>query len=476
MSLVAGVDSSTQSCKVVIRDAESGALVREGRAAHPDGTEVNPDAWWSALNEAIAQAGGLDDVSAISIGGQQHGMVVLDSDGVVIRDALLWNDTRSAEQAKEIVVKFGPQGIADLTGSLPVASFTSTKLLWLKQNEPANAAKVAAVCLPHDWLTWRLAGYGPIAESKLGPNLSALTTDASDASGTGYFNPQTGKYVNEVLDFVLGHVPQLPRIVKSNEAAHNNTDDRAINLAIGAGAGDNAAAAFGVLAKAGDLIVSLGTSGTVFAVSATATNDSSGTIAGFASASGDFLPLVCTLNAARVLDSMSSLLGVSHDELGKLAMQSRSGADGVVLIPYFEGERTPNLPEAKASIHGLTLKNNTPANIARAAIEGMLCGLAAGLEALQKAGVKTERVILVGGAAANHAVQQIAAEVFGVSVTVPAPGEYVANGAARQAASILLGNAPTWKIDTLATIESSGQGPALAQYQKYSENVIAAVH
>lgn len=463
MPLVAGIDSSTQSCKIVIRDLETGALVREGRASHPNGTEVNPQAWWNALNEAIQQAGGIDDVSAISIGGQQHGMVVLDTDGKVIRDALLWNDTRSAGQANEIVAKFGAQGIADLTGSLPVASFTATKLLWLKQNEPENAAKVAAVCLPHDWLTWRLAGYGPLGESALGPDLSALTTDASDASGTGYFNPKTGEYVNEVLEFVLGHFPVLPKIIEPNKAAHTQG-----SMAIGAGAGDNAAAAFGVLAKAGDVVVSLGTSGTVFAVSKTATNDSTGTIAGFASASSDFLPLVCTLNAARVLDSMCSMLGVDHNELGALALQAEPGADGVVLVPYFEGERTPNLPDAKAGLHGLTLKNNTRTNIARAAIEGMLCGLAAGLEALAAAGVKTERVILVGGAAANPAVQQIAAEVFGAPITVPAPGEYVANGAARQAASILLGSAPDWKIETLAQIPTTGQGPALAQYKKYA--------
>ena len=468
MPLVAGVDSSTQSCKLVIRDLETGALVREGRASHPDGTEVNPQAWWQALNEAIKQAGGIEDVSAISIGGQQHGMVVLDANGKVIRDALLWNDTRSATQANEIITEFGAEGIADLTGSVPVASFTATKLLWLKQNEPQNAAKVAAVCLPHDWLSWRLAGYGPASESELGPNLEALTTDASDASGTGYFNPKTGEYVKEVLEFVLGHLPIVPKIVQPTQVAHTLISSSGNELTIGAGAGDNAAAAFGVLAKAGDVVVSLGTSGTVFAVSASATNDSSGTIAGFASASNDFLPLVCTLNAARVLDSMSAMLGVDHHELGQLALQSKPGAEGVVLVPYFEGERTPNLPEAKASIHGLTLKNNTRSNIARAAIEGMLCGLAAGLEALKQADVKTERVILVGGAAANPAVQEISAEVFGVPITIPAPGEYVANGAARQAASILLGSAPDWKIETLGQIPASGQGPALAQYKKYS--------
>jgi xylulokinase len=466
--LVAGIDSSTQSCKVVIRDAETGALVREGRAAHPNGTEVDPAAWWVALQEAILQAGGLADVAAVSIGGQQHGMVVLNESGQVIRPALLWNDTRSAAQANEIIEKFSAQGIAQLTGSLPVASFTATKLLWLKQNEPDHAKEVAAVCLPHDWLTWRLAGFGPANESDLGPNLAALTTDASDASGTGYFNPSTGQYVSEVLEFVLGHVPVVPKIVAANEVAHST----AAGLKIGAGAGDNAAAAFGVLAAAGDVVVSLGTSGTVFAVSATATHDHTGTIAGFASASGEFLPLVCTLNAARVLDSFSKLLGVDHSELGQLALQAKPGAEGVVLIPYFEGERTPNLPHAKAQINGLTLANSTRENFARAAIEGMLCGLAAGLAALQDAGVKTNRVILVGGAAANTAVQQIAAEVFGTEIVVPAPGEYVANGAARQAATIALGKTPTWSIETLATIAAQGQGPALAQYQQVAAGLL----
>lgn len=461
MPLVAGIDSSTQSCKVVIRDAETGELIREGRASHPNGTEVDPNAWWVALQEAISLAGGFADVASVSIGGQQHGMVVLNSSGEVIRPALLWNDTRSAGQANEIIAKFGAKGLAELTGSLPVASFTATKLLWLKQNEPDNARVVAAVCLPHDWLTWRLAGYGPQSESELGPDLGALTTDASDASGTGYFNPSTGQYLPEVLEFVLGHMPALPRIIAANEVAHST----ATGLKIGAGAGDNAAAAYGVMAVPGDVVVSLGTSGTVFAVSATATNDQTGTIAGFASASGEFLPLVCTLNAARVLDSFSNLLGVDHTQLGELAMSSKPGAEGVVLIPYFEGERTPNLPDARAQINGLTLANSTRENFARAAIEGMLCGLAAGLAALQDAGVKTNRVIMVGGAAANAAVQQIAAEVFGTEIVVPAPGEYVANGAARQAATLALGQTPIWSVETLATISAQGQGPALAQYQ-----------
>jgi len=185
MALVAGVDSSTQSCKVVVRDAATGALVRSGRASHPDGTEVAPAAWWDALQTAIADAGGLDDVDAISVGGQQHGMVTLDETGEVVRDALLWNDTRSAQAALDLIDELGgPQQWADATGSVLVASLTVTKLRWLRDAEPANAARVAAVALPHDWLTWRLAGHGPGSGAA---GLAELVTDRSDASGTGYW-------------------------------------------------------------------------------------------------------------------------------------------------------------------------------------------------------------------------------------------------------------------------------------------------
>jgi xylulokinase len=462
MALVAGVDSSTQSCKVVIRDAETGALVREGRASHPDGTEVNPSHWWTALNEALTQAGGLDDVEAISIGGQQHGMVVLDNQGRVIRDALLWNDTRSAAAASELIEHFGSEYLAEITGSLPVASFTSTKLLWLKNTEPQNAAQVAAVALPHDWLTWRLAGYGPVDESEKGPVLEALATDRSDASGTGYFNSSNNTYCNDILEYALGHIPVLPRIVLPGEEV--GTTSSGVKLACGAG--DNAAAAFGLGAAEGDVVVSLGTSGTVFAVSSSATHDTSGTIAGFASASNSSLPLVCTLNAARVMDSFARLLEVSHDELGQLALTAPSGSEGVVLVPYFEGERTPNLPHATAELVGLTLANNTRANIARAAIEGMLCGLNAGLEALAEAGVACSRIFLVGGAAANPAVQVVAGEIFGVPVVIAEPGEYVANGAARQAAQLILGTAPAWNIATIGTVSSPQATKVIENYRK----------
>ena len=211
-TLVAGVDSSTQSCKVVIVDAATGAVVRSGRASHPAGTEVDPQAWWDALQEAIAGAGGLDDVAAISVGGQQHGMVVLDAGGRVIRPALLWNDTRSAQAARDLAAEV--PDIVERTGSVPVASFTSTKLRWLRDAEPENAARVAAVALPHDWLTWRLRGFGPE-----NPRLDTLTTDRSDASGTGYWNPTIGDYDYELLTIALGHEAIVPRVIGPSDTA-----------------------------------------------------------------------------------------------------------------------------------------------------------------------------------------------------------------------------------------------------------------
>ncbi|WP_433535408.1 xylulokinase [Micromonospora sp. CA-249363] len=443
MPLVAGVDSSTQSCKVVIRDAETGALLRQGRAPHPDGTEVDPEAWWQALRSAVDEAGGLADVAAVSVAGQQHGMVCLDEDGQVVRPALLWNDTRSADAAADLVEEAGGGEAgrrfwADATGSVPVASFTITKLRWLARHEPEQAARVAAVCLPHDWLTWRLAG---------APGLTALRTDRGDASGTGYWSPATGTYRPDLLERAFGRQLVVPEVLGPAESAGRLTGEWGDAL-LGAGTGDNAAAAFGVGAGPGDVVVSIGTSGTVFSVADVPAADDSGAVAGFADASGRFLPLVCTLNAARVLDAAATMLGVSLDELADLALSAPAGADGLVMVPYLEGERTPNRPLATGAVHGLTLRTSTPAHLARAAVEGMLCALADGLDALTAQGATVRRVILVGGGARSAAVRRIAPQVFGCPVVVPPAGEYVADGAARQAAWVALGGPtpPQWDV------------------------------
>lgn len=468
--LVAGVDTSTQSCKVVVRDAETGALRRFGSAKHPDGTEVHPDAWWEALGAAVAAAGGLDDVAALAVGGQQHGMVALDADGNVVRPALLWNDTRSAGAARDLVRELGDgddergaQAWADAIGSVPVASLTVTKLRWLRDAEPENAARVAAVALPHDWLTWRIAGYGPKGDptAPLGPDLDALVTDASDASGTGYWDarraasaapgdgqgedPDDGRggYRLDLLELALGRTDVvLPRVVAPSAVAgvaHPTVAGAAVEggALLGPGAGDNAGAALGLGMVAGDVAVSIGTSGVVSAVADDRTADGSGLVNGFSDATGRYLLLAVTLNASRVLDAARSVLGVDHEELSRLALAAPPGADGLVLVPYLEGERMPNRPDASGTLHGLRLGTSTPEHMARAFVEGMLCGLADGLDALRALGVRVERVQLIGGGAQSEAVRRIAPQVLGLPVTVPQPGEYVADGAARQAAWVL---------------------------------------
>jgi len=446
-ALVAGVDSSTQSVKVVIRNAITGALVRSGRANHPAGTEVDPNLWWLALQNAIEAAGGLADVAGISIGGQQHGMVVLDKDGNVIRPALLWNDTRSAQAASDLNDEYEKlhdgEPISSAVGSRLVAAFTASKVRWLADNEPENAKKVAAIALPHDWLSWKLSG------SK---DLSDLFTDRSDASGTGYFDPVTSEYRRDILALALRDEREiiLPKVLSPFEIAAKTPK----GTAIGVGCGDNAGAALGVGATSGDVVVSLGTSGTAFSVSKTPTHDSRGYVAGFDDATGNFLPLVCTLNAARILDAGAKILGLSLNEFGEKALAAKPGAGGLILLPYFEGERTPDRPEATGVLTGLTLSNSTPENLARAMMEGMLCGLVDAVSQLEVQGVEVGRILIIGGAAKNPAVAPIASSLFGKPVYLPQDGEYVADGAAKQAAWALQGIEPQWTNSSMEVVES----------------------
>jgi len=438
MTLVAGVDTSTQSTKVLVCDADTGAVLREGRAGHPDATEVAPAHWWRAFQEATAD-GLLDGVAAIGVGGQQHGMVLLDEAGDVVRDALLWNDTRSAGAAADLIGELpgGAEGWVAAVGLVPVASFTVTKLRWVAKHEPDNAARAASVMLPHDWITHLLR-----ADRTTGP-----TTDRGDASGTGYWSPATGEYRPDLLRLAFGRDLALPRIAGPAEVV----GETAAGALLAPGTGDNMAAALGLGLRPGDVVVSLGTSGTVFGVSEKPVADISGTVAGFADASGHHLPLVATLNAARVLTAAASLLGVDLSTLDELARSAAPGAGGLTLLPYLDGERTPNLPDARGLLNGLTRGNASPANLARAAYEGMLCGLADGLDAVRGLGVPVQRVLLIGGAAASEAVREIAPALFGAPVSVPAPGEYVALGAARQAAWALAGGAeaPAWPVSAV---------------------------
>jgi xylulokinase len=439
--LVAGVDSSTQSTKVVLCDAGDGTVVGRGSAAHPPGTEADPADWWAAL----LQAGGglLDRVAAVGVAGQQHGMVVLDSRGEVVRPALLWNDLRSAPAAAELVDELGgPRWWASETGSVPTASFTVTKLRWLAAHEPASASRAAAVLLPHDWLTWRLLGGMP---GRAPGHPVAPVTDRGDASGTGYFSPAKGTWRPDLVRLAIGRTLQLPRVASPGEVVGQT----AWGAAVSAGTGDNMGAALGLGLRPGDVVVSIGTSGTAFAVSEVPADDPSGAVAGFADATGRFLPLVCTINAGLVLSATASLLGTDLGGLSKLALSAEPGSGGITLLPYLDGERTPDRPGATGVLRGLTTRNATRENLARAAVEALLASLADAADRIAAAcgtGPASGRVLLIGGGARSAAVRQLAPGIFFSPVDVPEPEEYVALGAARQAAWALAGTPepPPW--------------------------------
>jgi xylulokinase len=409
----------------VLCDAADGTVVGTGSAPHPAGTEVDPAAWWDALQRA--GHGLLDRAAAVAVAGQQHGSVVLDADGTVVRPALLWNDLRSAGAAADLVAeRGGPSWWADTTGSVPTASFTVAKLRWIATHELANAARIARVLLPHDWLTWRLGAAEPV-------------TDRGDASGTGYFATAKGQWLPEIAVAALGHEPGLPRVAEP-AAAVGETSAGAL---LAPGTGDNMAAALGLGLEPGEVAVSVGTSGTAFAVAEVPAADPSGSVAGFADATGRFLPLVCTVNAGLVIAAAAAMTGTDLAGLDARALAAAPGASGVTLLPYFDGERTPNLPLATGVMTGLTTANGTAENLARAAIEGVLCSLA---EAVGLLGGEQRRVLLIGGGARSAAVSALAPGIFGVDVDVPEPREYVALGAARQAAWALAGTLepPAW--------------------------------
>jgi xylulokinase len=448
MTLVAGVDSSTQSVKVVVIEVESGRTVRSARAPHPDGTAVSATAWLNAYQKATADPELLDGVEALAVGGQQHGMVPLDETGELVRDALLWNDNRSAPDALDLIAELGgPRQWADAVGSVPVASMTVSKIRWLARSEPENADRTASVVLPHDWLTWQIGGcsFAPV-------------TDRGDASGTCYFDASANEYRQDLVKRALGHALELPRVAAPAELIGHTP----AGIALAPGTGDNMAAGLGLGLSRGEAVVSVGTSGTAFTKSSAQTHEPTGTVAGFADATGEFLPLVCTLNGARNLVATAQLLGVDLAEFSRLALSAPAGSHGLTFMPYLEGERTPPLPDARGQLVGMTLKNLTPANLARAAIEGVLWSLAYGVQVLAEQTGPVSRITLTGGAAESDAVRQIATAVFGLPVVVTDTFESVAVGAAKQAAWALTDELPTWPVPVFSTHEPSSEDLAAA--------------
>jgi xylulokinase len=454
--VVVGVDSSTQSCKVVVVDVASGEIVSSAAAPHPEGTAVDPYAWLDALKAAWDAAGiaKRGDVIGVGIAGQQHGMVALDGDGRPVHDALLWNDLRSAPQAERMIAELGVAGWVEAVSVVPLPAITLTKLAWLHEERPEAAAQVRRVAMPHDWLVLQLTG--------------AFSTDRSEASGTGYFNAATGSYRTDLVVRYFGRVPELPLVLPPVGVAGSLLPEWGSCVPVSAGMGDNAAAALGLGLEPGDVAISVGTSGAVFSRSAQPVVDPSGLVAGFASASGDHLALVCTLNAARVLAATAQLLGTDLDTFDALALAGGPDAEGLTMLPYFDGERTPNLPGATGQLAGLTRSSFTPANLARASVLAIANSLTDCVELLQRICAPVARVFLIGGGAKSTALQKSLADTLGVPVLVPEQREYVALGAAKQAAWAATGLPPQWDQRIEASLSPSDAEGAARYRARYT--------
>ena len=461
MALVVGVDSSTSATKVEIRDSTDGTVVGAGRSAHPATTpprsEQDPQDWWRALELATHQALDLgaqalasgptgagrasrvpSDVAALSVAGQQHGLVALDRSLDVVRPAKLWNDTESAPDARELVRRLGgPAAWMAACGSVPVSAFTISKLAWLRRKEPAAFDRTRFVALPHDWLTLRMTG--------------RLVTDRGDASGTGYWSPRDDDWRPDLLDLIepgRDWLASLPLVLNPTDTVDRIRPPVADALRVspktivGPGTGDNMAAALGLGLQPGDVAVSVGTSGTVFAVVEEPLVDADPAIAGFADATGRYLPLVCTLNASKVTDTFARLLDVDQIGFADLVAAAPPGAGGMVLLPYLDGERTPDLPMATGALLGIRTTATRPL-VARACVEGVVCGLVDALDALIACGVDPSgRLVLTGGAARSGSYGRVLADLTGRSIEVASEEELVARGAAIQAAAVLTGTNP----------------------------------
>lgn len=418
MAFVAGLDSSSDHTRIVVCDADSGRIVRQGRAPHPEG-EATPEAWLLSLGEA-ADGGLLEDVTGIGVCGGLQTAVALDAEGHPVRPALTGGDDQSQAAALALTDALGGRRAwAEAVGCVPQATAPVALLRRLARAEPEAARRTAGVLQRHDWLVWQLLG-----------RPQRRTTDRGGASGTGYWSPVSEAWRPELAELALGHPVQLPDVLGPADPAGRTPE----GLLISAGTGDTMAAALGLGMGPGDAVISLGASGSICAVHEEALGDPAGTVASYADATGRHLPVVRTLNATRVLRGAAELLGCDLAGLSELALRSTPGAHGLVLLPYLAGERTPELPHTAGTLAGLRRESMKPEHLARAAFEGMLCGLADAAGVLRRRGVRIERAFLLGAAAELPAVTAIAPSVLDARIVIPEPADYTALGAARQAA------------------------------------------
>jgi xylulokinase len=437
--LYLGIDSGTQGCKVVAFDPDKGVVCAEGSAPHEllenprGGREQDPAQWVTALDAAMDQVLARIDPSrvvAMGVSGQQHGCVPLDAAGQVIRPAKLWCDTETVDQCERLTRALGgEEAVLAAIGNSVAAGFTASKVLWLREQEPANYQRLATVLLPHDYLNLYLTG--------------VVCTEYGDASGTAYFDVRARSWSEAMVEAIdpSGRLAScLPELIASDAPCGTLRPELAAQWRLGSrvlvssGGGDNMMAAIGTgNVRPGVITTSLGTSGTIAAFSSTPVIDPRGELAAFCSSSGGWLPLVCTMNVTVATELVRGLACASVEELNALAAQAPAGAEGLLLLPYFNGERTPPLPRATATLHGMTAGNCSRANCCRAAMEGATLGLRHGLAVLERCGIVPQEIRLVGGGAKSPLWRQMVADIFGLPVVTPVTTEAGALGAALQA-------------------------------------------
>lgn len=439
--LFLGIDSGTQSTKCVVLDGHTGQLVAQAGAAYglipglPEGhLEQDPAVWVDAMKQTVgaclAQIGSRrGEVRGIAVSGQQHGLVVLDEEDQVVRPAKLWCDTSTATQCRRFEDAFGGvPGLIQRAGNAMLPGYTAPKVLWLKENEPANFARVRTVLLPHDYLNFALTG--------------VKRMEYGDASGTGFLNLRKRNWEMDLVRFVDDRVPDmLPELGSSRVPLGELREELRsewglpAGVVVGAGGGDNMMGAIGTgNIRPGTITASLGTSGTLYGCAGHPVVDPEGEVAAFCDSTDQWLPLVCTMNVTVTTEQVRGLFGWSLDELESAVRRAEPGAGGMLFLPYLNGERTPNLPNGSGVLHGLKTGNLKPENLARAAMEGATLGLAYGLQRFRELGLRPSEIRMTGGGSKSAVWRQIAADAFGVPVVTLATAEGAALGAAIQAA------------------------------------------
>lgn len=440
-NLYIGIDSGTQGTKGIVLSEKKKRVLAEAYSAYGvdenerGGKEQDPAVWIAACRSVLIELSSHTDVSAgnikaIGVSGQQHGMVALDKQGEVIRSAKLWCDTETVAQCDTITEVMGGQSaVMKEVGNSLAVGFTASKILWLKEHEPKNYARLETILLPHDYINFWLTG--------------DQCTECGDASGTGYFDIRKRDWSHKVLRAIDGSgrlESCMPELIESDQPAGRVRSDLAEELGLPAdvlvssGGGDNMMAAIGTgNVVPGVVTTSLGTSGTIYATAEEPVIDELGELAAFCSSVGSWLPLICTMNVTVATELTRKLFGFDLAQMSAMAKKADAGSSGVLFLPFFQGERTPALPEATATLAGLTSSNYSPVNICRAAMEGATFGLRYGLEVMKKNGISPTEIRLVGGGAKSSVWQQLVADVFGCKVVTLENEEAGAVGAAIQA-------------------------------------------